>query len=108
MMLYANERLIQFPKYERDSLVRKMKETMYAIVDLIIEANYEADAIERLDILYMVNIELDKLRFFMRFSVHRDVRYLSVHQYGVWSAKVDEIGRMLGGWIGSLKVDMDD
>lgn len=34
-------------------------------------------------------------------------KLLSDHTYGVWSEKVVEIGRLVGGWISSIKNEKD-
>ena len=49
-----------------------------------------------------LDIEVDKLRSYLRLSVNPELKYLSVDKYGNWAAMVDEIGRMVGGWIQSV------
>ena len=44
---------------------------------------------------------LDILRSFIRMGYKQ--KFLDLHSYEVWSAKVDEIGRMIGGWIKAMK-----
>lgn len=105
MMLYAQGRLIQYPNFVRGSLVQHIQNIMYRMVEIIIEANSESDMDERLLLLYEFNAEIEKLRFFVRFSVDDNLKYISVHQYEVWSKHIDEIGRMLGGWIKSCRND---
>ena len=34
-------------------------------------------------------------------------KLLSNHTYGVWSEKVVEIGKLIGGWIQAVKADRD-
>lgn len=49
-----------------------------------------------------LDIEVDKLRSYLRLSANPELKYLSVDKYGNWAAMVDEIGRMVGGWIQSV------
>ena len=43
-----------------------------------------------------MDVQLDILRTFIRLAM--ELGYLPFKKYVVWSAKVDEIGRMIGGW----------
>lgn len=99
MIAYGNICLKQFPKYERYALAGQIRNCMYSILGICVEANhkhYKKTTLTELD------IEVDKLRSYLRLSASPDLKYLSVEKYGVWAAKVDEIGRMLGGWIQSV------
>jgi hypothetical protein len=50
--------------------------------------------------LHQANIELVKLRFHLRLC--RDLNLLKPNQHQHVSQMVDEVGRLLGGWIKSL------
>lgn len=90
MIVYGNICLKQFPKHERYALASEIRLCMYRILGIVIETNhkhYKKTTLTELD------IEVDKLRSYLR---------LSVDKYGNWAAMVDEIGRMVGGWIQSV------
>ena len=46
------------------------------------------------------SLEIEKLRIFLRLA--KDLSFLSFKRYELLSARLDEIGRMLGGWIKSV------
>lgn len=63
-----------------------------------IEANkkyYKKTTLQELD------VEIDKLRKYVRLSYR--LKYIDFKKYKQWSEKVNEIGRMLGGWMASVK-----
>lgn len=98
MMAYAYPTLSQFPKSEKFALCTDIKRCMDLILERIIEANkkyYKKTTLQELD------VEIEKLRHYIRLS--KDLRFISIKKYDVWSGMVDEIGRMLGGWIKSAK-----
>lgn len=98
MIIYGNICLRQFPKHERYALASEIRTCMYDILGICVEANHKHF---KKTTLTEMDIEVDKLRSYLRLSVSPDLKYLPVDKYGTWAAKVDEIGRMLGGWIKS-------
>jgi hypothetical protein len=48
-------------------------------------------------ILGRVNLLLEKLRFLVRIA--KDLRYLDLRRYEHAARAIDEIGRLVGGWI---------
>lgn len=99
MIVYGNICLKQFPKHERYALASEIRICMYRILGIVIETNhkhYKKTTLTELD------IEVDKLRSYLRLSANPELKYLSVDKYGNWAAMVDEIGRMVGGWIQSV------
>lgn len=48
-----------------------------------------------------MDVELMKLRVYLRLSFR--LGFLPSKKYEVWSEKLIEIGKMLGGWIKSVK-----
>ena len=94
MMIYAYPVLAQFPKSEKFSLCVDIKHVMDQMLELIIAAEnkyFKKTTLQDLD------IEIAKLKAYIRLS--HDLRFISTHTYEVWSAKVVEIGKMLGGWM---------
>ena len=47
--------------------------------------------------LYDLDVEIATLKRFIRLSYN--LKFISMHQYKVWSEKVSEIGKMIGGMI---------
>lgn len=98
MMKYSYPVLQQFPKAEKFSLANDIRHCMNMILEYTIteEKKYtKTTTLERLD------IENEKLKIYIRVSY--EMKYIDKHRYGVWSAKVVEIGKMIGGLIKSVR-----
>ena len=97
MIKYGNKCLIQFPRSERYALAAEIKQSMYGILRLIIEANKGRGS--KKPIQEKIDVELDILRTFVRLAADKEVAYLPIRKYEIWSKQLNEIGRMLGGWM---------
>jgi len=94
MMDYAYPALAQDPKSEKFALVTDMKHSMDMLLERCIEAQkkyYKKTTLQELD------VEIAKLKVYIRLS-HK-LGFLPDKKYEVWSCKVVEIGKMLGGWL---------
>ena len=60
---------------------------------LLVEAAYSSDKRQRLE---QANLKTNTLRYLLRLA--KDLHLLSLDSYGFAVEKVDEIGRMIGGW----------
>ena len=67
---------------------------MLEILKNIIQANSDRN---KLAALKQISVELDKFRYLYRLS--KDLKFISVKQYQFGAEKINEIGRMLGGWM---------
>lgn len=100
MILYGNQALMNFPRAERYAMAADIKRSMYTLYRLIITANkkyYKKTTLQDAD------VELAVLRGFIRLAANRETRYLPMNKYENWAKMLDEIGRMLGGWIKATK-----
>lgn len=98
MMEYAYGALTQFPKSEKFALVTDIKHSMDILLSRCIEAQkryYKKTTLQDMD------VEVMKLRAYIRLSFQ--LGFLPVKKYEIWSEKMVEIGKMLGGWIKSVK-----
>lgn len=98
MMLYAYPVLNAYTKYERFVLAADIKRCMDQAMERTIEANkkyYKKTTLQELD------VEIDKLRKYIRLSYK--LKYIDYKKYKHWGELVNEIGRMLGGWMASTK-----
>lgn len=96
MIEYGYTALKQYPKSERFVLAADTKQCMYNILKLIIRANkryFKKTTLQDLD------IEIDTLRHLIRVGLF--LEFLPFKRYETWTKQIDEIGRMLGGWIKS-------
>lgn len=97
MMLYAYPVLAQFPKSEKFSMAADIKRCMDQALERTLEASkkyYKKTTLQDLD------IEVAKLKIYIRLAYN--LRFIDMHKYEVWSGKVTEIGKMLGGWLKSV------
>lgn len=94
MMQYAYGALAQFPKSEKFALVTDIKRSMDKLLERCIEAQkkyYKKTTLQDMD------VEIMKLRAYIRLS--HQLGFLPMKKYEIWSEKLVEIGKMLGGWI---------
>lgn len=92
--------IIIFPKTERYILGQKCEELSLDFIILLSQAN-RAENYNRNKILFEASDKLDLLKILIRAS--RDVKALPEKKYLEIQTAIQEIGRMLGGWIKSLK-----
>jgi hypothetical protein len=79
--------------YERSDLI------ILAIIESLFQAGYSRSG-NRAAILEQASVKLNMLRFFIRLM--KDTKTLNAKQYISLQTILDEIGRMLGGWLRSL------
>src|SRR4030042_5969103 len=94
MMQYGYTALKNYPKTERYTLAANIRQSMYNLLKQVITANKrycKKTTIQDLD------VELDILRSYIRLS--HGLGFLPIRQYENWSKQLNEIGRMIGGWI---------
>lgn len=97
MMEYGYKALAQYPKAEKYALATDMKHSMDILLERSIEAQkkyYKKTTLQELD------VEIAKLKAYIRLSFN--LRFLPPQKYEVWSEKMNEIGKMLGGWLKSV------
>jgi len=70
------------------------------VIELIIKASY-SDKLEKFISLKNASVKLDLLKFFLQITW--EIKSLDNKKYILISEKMNEIGKMLGGWIKALK-----
>jgi len=90
--------LKKFPHDQRFLLGHRIEDHLLDILELLLSANYSK---EKLDFLKKTNLRLEVLRFLFRLSF--DMEYLSKKGYEYASVHLNEVGRMVGGWIRQQK-----
>jgi len=86
--------LRQFPKSERHVLSQEIRKSLWAMLRFTTTAHrryQKKSALEKLD------IELDLLRSQVRLAYN--LRFLPMKKYETLSRGLNELGRMVGGWI---------
>lgn len=105
MNLYLNH----FPKHEKFGLCQQIRNSAYEVYGYIVEAQkryQKKTSLTNLDIAH------EQLRMFLRLAFElgyfkfrdgaqadKDHEKTATHRYLVISRMVDELGRMIGGWI---------
>ena len=84
----------KFPRNQRFLLGDRIQTTVLDVTEGIVEATYSAQSAP---ILRQVNLALEKLRLLFRLA--KDLRYLDLRRYEFAARSIDEIGRLIGGWI---------
>ena len=105
MIRYGNPALLHFPKSERYELASRIRARMYGLLEyaVIVEKKYYKKTT-----LQDMDVELDVLRHLVRLSADRKLYpasapCLPMKKYEHWAKLLDEIGRMLGGYIKAVK-----
>ena len=95
---YSQIALQQYPRVERYALCTDIRQTLTTIERLVIVA---WKRYHKKTTLHDLDIELEVLRMLLRKSLR--LKYITPHKYEIWSRQVNEIGRMVGGWIRSVR-----
>jgi four helix bundle protein len=94
LIQYLHREIAGFPKSEKPVLGKRIYDTLLRVLEYIITANEESIKMPHLK---KASVELEELRIFIRLA--NDFHLISINKYGIICKKIDEIGRMLGGWI---------
>ncbi len=94
LMVYSFPIIGRFPKDQRFVLGQQIENQMLEIGKMIVHANKLK---QKRGKLYDIDIELEKLRFLIRIA--KDLKVLTISKYGHHCERLDEIGRLLGGWL---------
>ena len=97
---YTNGALKHFPKYEKYSLVVDIKNSMYKLLKLCIECDkkyYKKTTMRDMD------VEVEILRCLFRVSALPEQKYISIKKYGIVSKYLNEIGKMIGSRMKTIK-----
>ena len=96
-----HEQIKQFPKTERYTLGSTLQNQLLAAFESVLTAASTTETPIKLKELQVVSAKVDLLRLLTRLA--KDCKCLSNQSYLELESNLHEIGRMLGGWIKSLK-----
>ena len=99
LLLYIIPQLEKLPRTQKFLLADRIETRILEILEMFIEAYYTQRS-EKLPILRKVNLELEKLRYLIRLC--HDFKYFNNERYGLVSEKINEIGKITGGWLKTL------
>ena len=101
LIFYSKNLLQKFPKSERFDLCTDIKNELYNILRKVIWAWKEADTERKVRYLNEIDIELYVIKTMVRHSY--EYKYITNKNYMNWNAQIEEIGKMVGGWIKSCQ-----
>lgn len=87
------------PKQDKFTIYERAEHIILDLLECLIEASY-GDKIKKLSILERASVKLNMLRFMIRLM--KETRTFDIKKYIILQKIIDEIGRMLGGWIRSI------
>jgi hypothetical protein len=87
---------LRIPKTKRYTLWNRCEKSVLVVLEGIIAAGHYFGA-KQLEILQTMSIELDMLKVFVRLA--KETRCIDSKQYLEIETRIQEIGKMLGGWI---------
>lgn len=91
---------LSVPKQDRYTLWQKCESLLIDVLEGVLFASQQSK-LEKLPTLEKTSVKLNFLRVCVRLM--KDIKALDTKKYIIIEANLDEIGRMLGGWIKSTK-----
>ncbi len=91
---YMLDKVEKFPRISKFTIGDRIIKILCEIQEDIIETIYMKKRYEKLKKL---NVSLEKLRIYIRISLER--RYISIKQAEYIFEEINEIGKMIGGWL---------
>ena len=102
LILWSCNHTGRFPRNHRFVLGERIERNLYNLLETLIRAKYTKN---RQRLLEDANLTLEILRFQMRLA--KDLQCLKVESYGFAAKSIDEIGRLVGGWLRSRPEGID-
>jgi len=93
LIVWFSPKITSFPKKYKYTLGDRLTNSMLSILEGIISARYSK---KKEHFLRQCNLEIEKLRFLMRLA--KDLQCLEINSYEFAITKLEEIGKMIGGW----------
>ena len=97
LLIYLIPQLNKFPRDQKFVLGDRIETQVLDVQESCLRAYYGRD---KRGHLLEANLQLEVTRHLVRLA--HGLKLLSTHTYGVLAAKLDEVGRMLGGWVKSV------
>jgi hypothetical protein len=82
-----------FPRHHRFTVGERLTNHGLDLLTVLVEAAYSR---RKTDLLQEARRKVNTTRYLLRMA--KDLKLLSIKSYGFSAEKLDEIGRMVGGW----------
>lgn len=93
-------RFSSFPKKDRFTIGQKTEAILLDLLVLVVKAYHTKNPEIKKNALYCADTKLETLKIIIRLA--KDVKALDENSYLDYESRLQEIGRMLGGWIARL------
>jgi len=93
LVLWLVPKLEKFPKQHRFTLGQRMFDTALDLLSSLVESAYTP---EKGPMLRTASRKTNVLRYLLRLA--KDLKLMTLDSYGHASGRIDEVGRMVGGW----------
>lgn len=87
-------------KQDRYTIYLRVENTILEVIEKILLASQQ-NKLQKLPTLEQTSLKLNLLRVLIR--IMKDVKAINIKKYATLEENIDEIGRMIGGWIKSTK-----
>lgn len=98
-VLWLTPTVEKFPRAQKHLLGDRLQGLALDVLEDLIEATYSR---ARQPILQRANLRLEKLRFLVRLA--KDLRHLDLRRYEHAAEEINEVGRLVGGWLKACHV----
>ncbi len=93
-MLWLIPTVEKFPRSQKFLLGDRIQSTALDVLERLVEATYTK---ARRPALLQANLGIEKLRLLFRLAT--EMRYLDLRRYEHAARSLDEVGRLIGGWL---------
>ncbi|MCB9267346.1 MAG: diversity-generating retroelement protein Avd [Lewinellaceae bacterium] len=100
LLKYCTPLLGQLPRSYKFTYGDRVQNLLFTLLEVLLEAFYSPPSQKRA-ILQKANLTLEKLRYLVRLGF--DLKLFSSDAYQKLATHLNEIGRMVGGWLKSLE-----
>jgi len=87
------------PKQDRFTIYERSENVILGTIELLLEASF-GDKERKIILLEKASVKLNVLRFLIRLM--KETRTFDLKKYLLLESIIDEIGRMIGGWIRAM------
>jgi hypothetical protein len=99
LILWSCHHTGRFPRNHRFVLGERIERNLYDLLENLVQARYTR---QRQALLERANLQLEILRFQVRLA--KDLQCLKTASYAFAAQAIDEIDRLIGGWLKSSGV----
>jgi len=98
LILWTLPIISRMPRSHKFTIGDRMENLLLDTLELLIEATYTRDG--KRDLLRKANLNLEKLRYMFRLC--KDIELVNLKRYEHASRCINEVGKLVGGWIKKL------